>query len=159
MRSTFVVPSGRSLETFGSKNLMFVSPYSKVGGLVWFARMLGKIRLHSDGQLPADYHPYLGQGFDRRCLLFLGVAYEDLVQHTLQGGTDEEVLEWCFTRGRRPSEVEVHVWNEYMIKRGWRDTDAPANDLEDYKQEYGLGHRSDVLTFFDFYEVDEGRKP
>lgn len=138
---------------------MFISPYAKVGRLVWIPRMLGKIRLHAGGQLPADYHPYLGLGFDRRSVRFLGVGYEALVERVTAGGTDEEILEWCFANGRRPSEVEIHVWNEYMIKRGWRDTDAPSSDLQEYKEQYGLGHRSDILTYFDFYEVDEGRKP
>jgi hypothetical protein len=138
---------------------MFISPYEKVGGLVWIPRMLGKVRLHASGQLPADYHPYMGLGFDRRCVRFLGVGYEALVERVAAGGTDEEILEWCFATGRRPSEVEIHVWNEYMIKRGWRDTDAPSSDLQEYKEQYGLGHRSDILTYFDFYEVDEGRMP
>ena len=77
----------------------------------------------------------------------------------LQGGTDEEILTWCHARGPRPSEDQVHIWNEYMLKRGWRDTDAPPSALQQYKEKYGLGHRSDILTYFDFYEVDEGRKP
>ena len=97
---------------------MFISPYEKVGGVVWVPRMLRKIRLHPDGQLPADYLPYLGQGFDRRCVRFLGVLYEALVERVAAGGTDEEILEWCFATGKRPSAFEIHVWNEYMIKRG-----------------------------------------
>jgi hypothetical protein len=138
---------------------MFVSPYQKLGGLVWIPRMLGKIRLQTRGQLPADYLPYMGLGFDRRCVRFLGVEYGALVGRVAAGGTDEEILEWCFANGRRPTEFEIHVWNEYMVKRGWRDTDASPQELQEYKDKYGLGHRSDVLTYFDFYEVDEGRKP
>ena len=137
---------------------MFVSPYEKVGGIVWFPRMLRKIRLRAEGRLPEDYQPYLGIGFDGRCLRFLRVGYDALVARVLAGGTDEVILEWCFTHGHRPTENEILVWNEYMIKRGWRDTDAPASVLKDYKEKYGLGYRDDTLTFFDFYEVDEGRK-
>lgn len=121
--------------------------------------MLRKIRLRASGQLPDDYLPYMGLGFDRRCVRFLGVTYEALVERVATGGTDEEILEWCFATGKRPSEVEIHVWNEYMIKRGWRDTDSPSIDLQEYKEKYGLGHRSDIRTYFDFYEVDEERKP
>ena len=46
-----------------------------------------------------------------------------------------------------------------MGKRGGRDTDPPPDRIEAYKEKYGLGHRSDILTYFDFYEVDEGRRP
>ncbi len=121
--------------------------------------MLGKIRLQIQGQLPADYPPYMGLGFDRRCVRFLGVDYGALVGRVAAGGTDEEILEWCFATGRRPTEFEIHVWNEYMIKQGWRDTDASPHELQEYKDKYGLGDRSNVLTYFDFYEVDEGRRP
>ncbi|AOS46258.1 hypothetical protein Verru16b_03358 [Lacunisphaera limnophila] len=138
---------------------MFVSPYEKVGGLVWFPRMLRKIRLRAEGRLPEEYHAYMGLGFDRRCLRFLRIEHEALVARVLAGGSDDEILEWACTHGHRPSETEILVWNEYMIKRGWRDTDAPASEFPEYKEQYGLGHRSDILTFFDFYEVDEGRRP
>jgi gluconokinase len=137
---------------------MFISPYEKVGGIVWFPRMLRKIRLRAEGKLPEDYHPYMGMGFDGRCLRFLRVDYEALVARVLAGGTDAEVLEWCFMRGHRPTEDEILIWNEYMVKRGWRDTDEPPTELQEYKEKYGLGHRTDILTFFDFYEVDEGRR-
>ncbi len=138
---------------------MFISAYAKVGGLVWVPRMLEKIRRHAAGGLPADYVPYLGKGFDKRCALFLGVDYGALTARVLEGGTDEEILAWCFVTGRQPSENEILVWNEYMIKRGWRDTDRAPNDLQEYKDKYGMGHRTDILTYFDFYEVDEGRRP
>ena len=57
---------------------MPVSPYVKVGGLVWFARMVQKIRLKYWGKLLEDYSAYMGQGFDRRCVTFLGISYESL---------------------------------------------------------------------------------
>ena len=72
---------------------MFISPYKTVGGLVWVPRMLRKIRLRASGQLPTDYIPYMGQGFDHRCVRFLGAAYEALVERVAAGGTDEEILE------------------------------------------------------------------
>ncbi|HMD61950.1 MAG TPA: DUF5069 domain-containing protein, partial [Opitutaceae bacterium] len=38
------------------------SPYAKVDRLVYFGRMLDKIRLHSAGRLPAEYLDNLGDG-------------------------------------------------------------------------------------------------
>lgn len=139
---------------------MFISPYEKTGGIVWFPRMLRKIRLRLKGALPADYQAYMGLGFDRRCVRFLGVDYELLARRVAEGGTDEEILAWCLAQsGCPPTAFQVLVWNEYMIKRGWRDTDAEPGELQAYKERYGLGLRADILTYFDFYEVDEGRKP
>ena len=135
------------------------SAYDQVGGVVYFARMLDKIRIHAAGKLPPDYHENLGKGLDGRCLRFLRVDYPALGERVIQGGTDEEVLAWCFAHGRRPSEEEILVWNSFMRKRGWRDEeDGTTAELERYKAGSGLSHRGDILAFFDYYEVDEGRK-
>ncbi len=141
-----------------SEKLNFKSAYEQLDGIVWIPRMLEKIRMKDQGELPEEYHSYLGQGFDERCVLFLHVSYEDIVQHVQNGYSDREVLDWCYENGRKPTEHEIFVWNEFMTKRGWRDTNAPESDFLDYKTEFGLGDRSDILTYFDFLEIDEGRK-
>jgi len=135
------------------------SAYDQTLGIVYFARMLNKIRLHAAGVLPEDYHKNLGKGFDGRCTRFLGVDYEALRARVALGGTDEEILEWCFENGRRPNEEQILVWNQFMFKRGWRDeADGSTQELEKYKAASGLAHRTDILTLFDYYEVDEGRR-
>ena len=138
------------------------SSYEKVGGIVYLGRMLDKIRLHAAGRLPTDYNvgTKVWTWFDARCTRFLAVNYEALAQRVLAGGTDEEILAWCLEHGRRPTEEEVEIWNEFMVKRGWRDEDdGSTQELEEYKAGSGLAHRTDLLTFFDYYEVDEGRRP
>jgi gluconokinase len=136
------------------------SAYDRTGGVVYFARMLHKIRLRAAGTLRADFHANLGSGFDGRCCRFLGVGYPALRERVLAGGTDEEMLAWCFDQGSRPSEEQILVWNKFMLKRGWRDEDdGSTQELARYKASSGLADRSDILTFFDYYEVDEGRKP
>jgi hypothetical protein len=133
------------------------SAYEQVGGVVYFARMLDKIRLHSKRELPALYLEFLGAGFDGRCCSYLGVDYDALRQRTLLGGANEEILEWCFQNGRRLSQVEMLVWNGFATKRGWRDGDAVTAVLQGFKEQAGLGDRDDIMTFFDFYDMDEGR--
>ena len=123
----------------------------KVGGIVFFGRMLDKIRLHAQGKLPADYN--LGTGMDGRTARFLGVEYAGLVERTLQGGTDEEILEWCFRHGCRPGEEDILVWNAFLSKRGWRDEASEA--LAEDKRKRGFAHRDDIQTFFDFHKADE----
>src|SRR4051794_38372372 len=113
------------------------SPADKVGGLVYFGRMLDKIRAHDRGELPADWVPNLGKGFDGRCIRFLGVEYQDLVDRVLKGGgNDEEILQWAFERGREPSDEQVEVWNEFMRKCGWNDEITPT--LKRRKRESGF---------------------
>lgn len=133
------------------------SPSTKVGDLFYFGRMVDKIRLQADGQLPAEYQPNLGTGFDGRCLGFLGLEYPALVERVKEGGTDEELLEWAYRTGRRPSDEDIEVWNEFMRKRGWND-EATAM-LKRRLQEGGFADRDDIQTFFHFIDLDEGRDP
>ncbi len=133
------------------------SPADKVGGMVYFGRMLDKIRVHARGELPPDYVPQLGKGFDRRCSGFLGLEYEDLVARVKDGGTDEEILEWVLAQGRKLSEIEIEVWNEYLRKCGWND--GITETLNRRKRESGLTNRDDIQTMFNFIDVDEGREP
>jgi hypothetical protein len=134
--------------------------FDRTGGIVYFARMLDKIRLHAVGHLRADFLSNLGSGFDGRCCRFLGVEYPALNQRVLAGGSDDEILVWCFAVSRRPDDEQILIWNKFMLKRGWRDEDdGSTQELESYKAASGLGHRTDLYTFFDYYEVDEGRKP
>jgi gluconokinase len=133
------------------------SPSEKVGGLFYFGRMLDKIRLHARGELPADYHANLGKGFDEKCVAFLQIDYDQLVERVKHGGSDEEVLQWCFSNGRKPSENDLYVWNEFMRKRGWND--EVSEILERRKKEADMSDRSDIQTSFQFIDADEGRLP
>jgi hypothetical protein len=133
------------------------SPSEKVGRLFYFGRMLDKIRLHAKDELPSDYHANLGKGFDDKCVKFLQVNYDDLVEQVKKGGTDEEILQWCFSLGRRPSENDIYVWNEFMRKRGWDD--EVSEILERRKAEARMSDRSDIKTSFQFIDADEGRLP
>lgn len=117
--------------------------------------MLDKIRVHARGELPIEYQANLGRGFDEFCTAFLHVAYSALVERVRAGGSDESILDWCFERGRRPSEIEIFAWNEFMRKRGWNDD--VSETLERRKAEGGLNGRADVRTMFEFIDADEGR--
>ena len=154
------------------------SPYAKVGRLVYFGRMLDKIRLHARGALPvADYAANLGKGFDLRCCSFLRVPYEELKARVLadrgtglptrdapapgsrdadDSKSDESLLAWAHERGGARSDEECEIWNGFMMKRGWRD--AGAEILEKRIRESHLEHKT-VLTMFDYIDFDEDRDP
>jgi hypothetical protein len=134
-----------------------ISAYTKLGGLYFLPRTLDKIRKHARGELHPEHHEFLGQGFDGRLCHFLGVSYEALKKRVLEGGTDEEILSWCERHGRKLADPDILIWNGFAAKRGWRDDATPG--LEKNKADSGLAHRADLLTYFDYYEVDEGRAP
>lgn len=131
------------------------SPAAKVHGIVYFGRMIDKIRVHADGKLPPEYQANLGKGFDANCITFLRVDYYQLVERVRQGGSDEDILGWCFEHGRAPSSDEVQVWNDFMRKRGWND--EVTEFLTRRKKEAGMAGRSEIKTMFEFIDVDEGR--
>src|SRR4051812_37967996 len=91
------------------------SPYRKVGRIVYFGRMLDKIRLHARGALPVEeYVPNLGKAFDGRCCNFLRVKYDELKDRTLVGDlTDEQLLAWCEERGGARNDEEYETWNGF----------------------------------------------
>lgn len=132
------------------------SPYEQVGGLVHFGRMLDKIRLHQDGKLPPDWIASKGleNGFDGRCCRFLQISFADLEAETLKGGSDESLLAWAFTHGRKPGEEEIEQWNAFLMKMGWHDKYRQRLDFR--LEEVGLPLGA-VLTMFDFIDLDEGR--
>jgi uncharacterized protein DUF5069 len=131
------------------------SPAEKMGGLVHFGRMLDKIRLHARGELPEDYQGNLGKGFDAKCCAFLHLNYGELAARVKKGATDAEMLEWAFTAGRRPNDLEITMWNEFMRKFGWRD--HAAEILARRKREGGMEDRAELETMFQFIDADEGR--
>jgi hypothetical protein len=139
----------------------FRSPNSTVGGIVVFGRILDKIRYFAKaGKLPEGYHLGAIAGsrtFDDRVCRFLGVSFAALSERTLEGGTDDEILAWCFLNGKRPDDEQIEVWNTFMRKRGWRDSASAG--LAKQKAEAGLAHRDDIQVFFDLMDVEEGRAP
>lgn len=133
------------------------SPNEMTGGMRYFARMIDKIRLRAGDELPEDYHNNLGRvrTADGACCNFLRIHYRDLCERVKQGGTDEEILEWCYEKGRRLNEGDLLVWNEFMRKFGWNDFATPT--LNEQKQKLGLSDRADIVTMGQLFDVEEGR--
>jgi hypothetical protein len=132
------------------------SPREKVGGIVHFGRMLDKIRLSQSGKLPPEWAASKGSvtGFDVSCCHLLQVSYQELEKAAIEGGSDDQMLQWAFAYGRSPSEEEIEIWNDFLTKRCWRDRYTPR--LHFRLQEAGLPLDS-VLTMFDYIDLEEGR--
>ncbi len=132
------------------------SARDQVSGIYVFGRIIDKIRLHAEGKLPAGYHLGVIPGnrtFDDRVCRFLGVDYAALRDRVLEGGSDEEVLEWCFETGGHPTAEQIEIWNGFMFKRGWRD----ASGFDKDKADAGFADRGEIMTYFDLFDAEEGR--
>jgi len=134
------------------------SPFDQVKGLVYFGRMLDKIRLAAAGKLPPAWEAARGTkmetSFDRRCCRFLKVDYAALEKETLKGGSDESLLAWAFANGQQRTDEEIEIWDAFMTKRGWRDVGTQR--LNERLAEIGLPPGT-VQTMFEFIDLDEGR--
>ena len=115
------------------------SPYTLVGRLVYFGRMLDKIRLHARGMLPEEYRENLGDEtpgrFDARCCTFLGVSYAAVKERVLRGESDAEVLAWAGAVGTPRADDECAVWNAFIIVDNV-DTSASLNPLPTVEKLY-----------------------
>ena len=125
--------------------------------MMYFPRMIDKIRLHGCGELPKEYRDNFGAArtADGACCNFLRVHHRDLCERVKQGGSDEEILEWCFEKGRRLNEGDIVVWNGFASKLGWRDFMTPR--FEKMKQDQGLAERHDIACVPDLMDFEEGR--
>jgi len=135
------------------------SPFEQIKGIVYFGRMLDKIRLYASGKLPEGWQASRGTtmkgSFDSRCCRFLNIEYAALEAETLKGDkSDDQLLDWAFQNGRRPNEEEIEIWNAFMTKRGWRD--AVTQRLNERLADIGLPPGT-VQTMFEFIDLDEGR--
>ena len=117
--------------------------------------MIDKIRLHLGGELPDDYRENFGSSdsLDGCLTRYLNLEHGDIVQRTAEGGTDEEILEWCFAQGHRPNEMQKRVWNAFAEKLGWRD--PVARTVARVNQRLGLDGK--LATIFECIDADEGR--
>ena len=136
-------------------NSLPVSPYDTCHGLVYFPRMIDKIRKHADGQLGPEYVPNLGKGFDVRCCSLLGVDYAALATAVGTSLSDDQAWEWALKNGNILTEEQIEVWNGFMTRRGWKDDIVEI--LERRKKESGFEKRDEIQTMFDYIDADEGR--
>ena len=130
------------------------SPYAKLGGYVHLPRLIDKAKLHRQGLL--DGYNYKTVGFDKHLLAFLklnGDAFEEAANRLEE---DAAILNWVQENGEKHSPEATEQWNEAMISRH-PDTAAKKARFLHFLKEAGGEGRTDIRTYFDLIEFDEGR--
>lgn len=136
------------------------SPKAFLGGIAHLGRFIDKIRLRNAGQIQ-DYN-YITVGFDKYLIDFLGIDPKAFEQRVLAGGTDEELLAWVQTHGRKPSDREIAQWSQGLLASGPKDEAARQRfqgRLQEIATKRGaaVGSLPAVTTWADVIELDEGR--
>jgi hypothetical protein len=132
------------------------SPYERLGGYVHLPRLIDKARLHRQGLL--NGYNYKTVGFDKHLLAFLRIDPDAFEEAANRLEDDAAVLHWIEQNGTRRSPEEIEEWNHGMMSR-YPDTPEKRARFLHFLKEAGGDGRSDVRTYFDLIEFDEGRKP
>lgn len=130
------------------------SPYKKLGGYVHLPRLIDKARLHRKGLL--DGYNYKTVGFDKHLLAFLKLDGDAFEQIASKFEDDAAILKWVQENGAKHSAEEIEQWNHAMISRH-PDTAAKKARFLHFLKEAGGAGRTDIRTYFDLIEFDEGR--
>ncbi len=78
-------------------------------GWMHLPRYIDKLRLHLAGQLPADYQPNLGKGFDGLWLTHAGLTHEQMLEVVKPTITDGQVCDWIRIHApKTAAEKEAH---------------------------------------------------
>ncbi|HYY13893.1 MAG TPA: DUF5069 domain-containing protein [Chthoniobacterales bacterium] len=130
------------------------SPYEKLGGYVHLPRLIDKARLERKGLL--DGYNYKTVGFDRHLLAFLKLNGDEFEEVANRFEGDNEILGWVQEHGAKHSPEAIEHWNATMISRH-PDTAAKRARFLHFLKEAGGEGRTDIRTYFDLIEFDEGR--
>ena len=136
------------------------SPKALLGGIAHLGRFIDKVRLRHAGQIQ-DYN-YITVGFDKYLIDFLGIDPKAFEWQVLAGGTDEELLNWVKTNGRKPSDEEITQWSKNLLASGPKDESARQRFLGRLqeiatKRGVAVGSLPSVTTWADVIELDEER--
>lgn len=133
------------------------SPRETMCGWMHLPRYIDKIRLHLAGKLAPEYQPNLGKGFDERWLKAAGLSHEQFVEVIRSTVTDGEVAVWVAKNVKR-SDEEKAAHRAGMFNYPAADDAKMQERLATRKKEAGLENRTEITTFVDFIDADEGRK-
>lgn len=132
-----------------------LSPYlpHRATGLLHLPRFISKIRKHLSGTLPNSYRRNFCKGFDRFLCLHLGVEPGAVID-AVRDAADEADLD-ARLLAIFPAEVNAARWNRELVQKGLSEMGREA--LSQAREKMGVAHRTDLCTFADMIEYDEGR--
>lgn len=136
------------------KKLLPRSPYEKLGGYVHLPRLIDKAKLHRKGLLKG--YNYKTVGFDKHLLAFLRIDADAFEEAANRLDDDANILDWVGQNAVAHSAEEIEHWNDEMISRHPDTAEKRARFVHFLKAAGGEG-RTDIKTYFDLIEFDEGR--
>lgn len=135
------------------------SPFEKLAGCYYLARLTDKIRLELLGQLSEDYRPYLfhKHGADTQFINYFGLTKEELIEAVKASNIDDDRMAAWFQQKTGLDDGKRNGWNNFAENLG-KEGHPMAKTLIWAKQNL-LPHCPDpsIDTVFKAIEWDEGR--
>ncbi len=133
------------------------SPYipHRATGLLHLPRFIAKIRKHLAGTLPKSYRRNFCKGFDRFLCMHLGVEPQAVIDAVKNSTSDDDLdarLLAIF-----PKDLRVAKWNREIVQKGMSEMGRESLDAAKKKME--ALDRTDIISFADMIDFDEGRIP
>jgi hypothetical protein len=130
------------------------SPNAMMAGIVSLPRLIDKTRALAEGTL-GDYH--VNCPHDRPALQFLGVDFATFNAKIKEIGDDDaRVEEWAKSLlANRSAEALTHF---NAARRTWSPNAGSQPHFDELKEQLAPG-RSDVTTWFQLLDIDDGRAP
>ena len=125
-------------------------------GWLYLPRFVDKVRLHLAGKLHPDYQAnFARRGFDAQWLKAAGLEADAFVAVVRDTITDGQVADWVRRHVQRPAEQAA--FNQWLLQHGTENDPELRARLAMRKEQSGLSHRNDIVTFVDYIDADEKR--
>jgi hypothetical protein len=124
----------------------------KLGGIMFLARAIDKMRAHVAGTV-GEYNSH--RGMSSRVFDLFGVTAEQFEEAVRVNPSDEGVLAWLQQHGRKPSQSEIDQFNATLQDLAPNEEMQPR--FRAALERMGHGQRTDVRTWLDMQDLDEGR--
>jgi hypothetical protein len=127
------------------------SPKQLLGGFAHLGRMIDKARANAAGTLGEYIYPC---PLDQALLEFLGLD-ADAVLDVAKQNADDEALRWVQDHAAPHSAKDIAAWNQTFFARKPTDEKNLQYFLETRNRI--APHRTDVTTWVDLLDLEEGR--
>lgn len=130
------------------------SPGEQLGGYVWLPRIIDKARAFNAGTV-GEYN--YDCPMDKHFLAFAGIDSRTFAQAVKETDSDQEVLSWFKAHSIPHTDQELRQFNADFSRHA-PDSEEKRRHFLELREKVAPG-RSDITTWFQLLDADEGRVP
>ena len=134
------------------------SPFQKMAGCYYLARLTDKIRLELLGKLSNEYRPFLfhKHGADTQFLKFFGLTKEEIIEAVKLSNNDDGQMAVWFEKRTQLDDSKRAGWNDFSVLLGKQG--HPMEKALVWAKQNFLPHCSDPTIDSVFKAIDWDEK-